>query len=46
MLMSKNNLKGKTILIDTFEGLLNRNYHHKDHFVFKDINSIKNKIKS
>ena len=46
MLMSKNNLKGKTILIDTFEGLVeSENYHHKDHFVFKDINSIKNKIK-
>jgi O-methyltransferase len=45
--MSKANKKGKIYLIDTFEGLIeNENYHKKDHFVFEDINFVKNKIKS
>ena len=44
--MAKANTKGTTYLIDTFEGLVeNENYHKKDHFVFKDINFVKNKIK-
>jgi ribosomal protein L30E len=45
--MAKANRKGTTYLIDTFEGLIeNENYHKKNHFVFKDISFVKNKIKS
>lgn len=45
--MAKANKKGRTYLIDTFEGLVeNENYHRKDHFVFKDFNFVKSKIKS
>ena len=40
--MAKANKKGRTYLIDTFEGLVeNENYHRKDHFVFKDFNFVK-----
>ena len=45
--MAKVNKKGTTYLIDTFKGLVeNENYHKKEHFVFQDINFVKNKIKS
>ena len=45
--MAKANKKGNTYLIDTFQGLVeNENYHKKHHFVFEDINFVKNKIKS
>jgi len=45
--MAKANKKGTTYLIDTFEGLNeNENYHRKDHFVFKDFNFVKDKIKT
>jgi len=44
--MAKANKKGTTYLIDTFRGLVeNENYHKKSHFVFEDINLVKNKIK-
>tara|TARA_B100000470_G_C19760936_1_gene378307 strand:+ start:598 stop:1356 length:759 start_codon:yes stop_codon:yes gene_type:complete len=45
--MAKANKNGTTYLIDTFKGLVeNENYHKKNHFVFRDINFVKNKIKS
>ena len=45
--MAKVNKRGTTYLIDTFRGLIeNENYHKKSHFIFKDINFVKNKIKS
>ncbi len=45
--MAKANKKGNTYLIDTFQGLVeNENYHKKHHFVFEDINFLKNKIKT
>ena len=45
--MAKVNKEGTTHLIDTFGGLVeNEKYNKKDHFVFKDINFVKNKIKS
>tara|TARA_Y100000816_G_scaffold273606_1_gene240093 strand:+ start:2152 stop:2910 length:759 start_codon:yes stop_codon:yes gene_type:complete len=44
--MSKINRRGNTYLIDTFDGLVeNENYHKKGHFVFNDIDFVKNKIK-
>ena len=46
MIMSKNNI-GETFLIDTFEGLIeSENYHNKSHFVYKNINAVKSKIKN
>ena len=46
-MMSYANKKGQTFLIDTFEGLIeNENLHKKNHFIFKDIGFLKNKIKS
>ena len=45
--MAKVNKFGKTILIDTFEGLVeDENYHKKDHFVFNNISFVRDKIKS
>lgn len=44
--MAKVNSKGATYLIDTFKGLLeNEHYHKKDHFIFEDIDFVKNQIK-
>ena len=41
--MAKANKKGTTYLIDTFRGLVeNENYHKKSHFVFEDINLVRN----
>ncbi len=45
--MAKANKFGKTILIDTFEGLVEEEeYHKKGHFVFDNISLVENKIKS
>lgn len=45
--MSKANVKGKVYLIDTFEGLIENDHHHsKNHFVFKNIESVKTKVKN
>lgn len=44
--MSYVNKKGKTHLIDSFEGIIeNEKFHTKDHFIFKNVNFVKNKIK-
>jgi len=44
--MSYANLKGKVHLVDSFEGIIdNEKNHNKDHFIFKNINFVKNKIK-
>ena len=44
--MAKANENGATYLIDTFAGLIeNENYHKKEHFIFEDINFVKNKVK-
>tara|TARA_Y100000590_G_scaffold114564_1_gene130557 strand:- start:7711 stop:8469 length:759 start_codon:yes stop_codon:yes gene_type:complete len=44
--MAKVNKNGTTYLIDTFRGLIeNENYHKKSHFIFKDIDFVKRKIK-
>jgi O-methyltransferase len=44
--MSKASKNGKVYLIDTFEGLIeDDHYHSKKHFIFKDINFVKKKIK-
>tara|TARA_B100000029_G_scaffold432837_1_gene445285 strand:+ start:2166 stop:2921 length:756 start_codon:yes stop_codon:yes gene_type:complete len=45
-LMSKANNKGQTYLLDTFEGFAEEEeFHKRKHFVFDDINSLKNNIK-
>ncbi len=45
-LMSKSNLKGNTYLLDTFEGFLEEEeFHKKKHFVYKNINEVKENIK-
>ena len=44
--MSYVNKKGKTHLIDSFEGIIeNEKFHTKDHFIFKNINFVKEMIK-
>ena len=44
--MSYANQKGKVHLVDSFEGIIeNEKYHKKDHFIFKNIEFVKNKIK-
>jgi len=44
-LMAKANKKGFTYLFDTFEGFLEEEeFHKKKHFVYRDINIIKNNI--
>ena len=44
--MSYVNKKGKTHLIDSFEGIIeNEKFHTRDHFIFKNVNFVKNKIK-
>lgn len=45
--LSKANTKGFTFLIDTFEGpKIKENLISKDHYIFDDINYVKEKIKS
>ena len=45
-LMSKVNKKGYTYLFDTFEGFVEEEkFHKKNHFVYKDIKSVKINIK-
>ncbi len=45
--MSKVNNKGTTFLVDTFDGLIEDElYHKKEHFVFNNIDLVKQKIKS
>ena len=45
-LMSKVNKKGSTYLFDTFEGFLEEEeFHKKKHFVYKNINEVKENIK-
>ena len=47
MVMSKKNNLGETFLIDTFEGLIeSENYHNKSHFIYKNINTVRSKIKN
>ena len=46
LLLSKNNKKGCTYLFDTFEGFLEEEkFHKKKHFVYKDVQSVKNNLK-
>ena len=45
-LMSRINKKGYTYLFDTFEGFLEEEeFHKKNHFIYKDIESVKKNIK-
>ena len=45
--LSKANTKGFTFLIDTFEGpKIKENLISKDHYIFDDVNYVKEKIKS
>lgn len=45
--MSYANLKGNVYLIDTFEGVVDKEkYYNKNHYVFKNINFVKKFIKS
>tara|TARA_Y200000002_G_C22567753_1_gene615274 strand:- start:212 stop:967 length:756 start_codon:yes stop_codon:yes gene_type:complete len=46
MMMAKNNILGNTFLIDTFSGLVeSENLHRKEHFVFKNVQDILNKVR-
>ena len=47
LLMSKANNKGSTYLFDTFEGFKEEEkFHKKKHFIFKDLDFVKNEIKT